>query len=358
MQTDLAVGMCFYNPFDYEQMNDNLINTLQQLSLQWKDIWIIELLYDVEGMNSKSIEPRCPPNVQVISLHTSSLMWHKEQLLNYLGRWLTGVEGYDAAAMFDADILFTNPDWPQRIITKLEAFKVIQCYSLGQSGWTPDGQAQSIKPSFLKNWFDKQLFYGSYPGGAWAGRREFWQECGFFDLSIVGGGDSAFTAALLGAVTKEDYWINHLATMFQSSPETDLVSPSYQDAYLSYKQILNKTVGASFFYANQEALFQAHGVRQNRCYANRYHLLNNIDIPQELARDANGLTLWTDPKGARAKAIKSYFRVRNSEVAEDFVFLTKCRCIADCYAGGKLYRKGEVYDLPINFLSKHFELEW
>jgi len=350
MRRDLAVGMPFFNPLNTQQMIDNLVRTTKHLLETFSEIWVIEILY-TNGLNNKSVSRHLDPKVNIISLEANSLMWHKEQIMNYLGKFLVNEESYEAVAMFDADVIFENPDWHQRILIQLEEYKIVQCFSDGVSAWDSQNNSGVRKLSFLTRWFKHQLLTDSFPGGAWAARSEFWG-VGFFEYALVGGGDSAFAFALLNSVHENDLWANRMNKILSNIGDT--LSPTYAKAYDNYTKDLNEVVGSNMFQVTQRAMFQICGKRSNRSYVNRHQLLNKLDLGKELYRNEYGLTEWVNPKSFRVKLIRDYFRSRISD--QPLNTLLKCVCIRDHFMpNSSLCKEATVKWLNISQMSKHFK---
>jgi len=353
MARDLATGMCFYDPFGSKAMQDNLKNTVAQLCSTNKHVWVVELLYDYEGLNNTSMRDQVDRRCKWLTLRSSSLMWHKEQMLNRLAEHLITIEDYDAVNMVDADILFTNDDWAQRIRAQLEDYQVVQSYSEGKSGWQPGGACQSERQGVVARWMKKQSTNANYPGGGWAARAEVWLDAGLFEYNLVGGGDTAFASALLYPLVGGDYWLE-----FPWSK----ISGTYQEAYHNYRECLNEIVGSSISYVKQEALFQIHGARSNRNYINRHRLLQDIDLRpgKELHRNTDGLLEWVHLDGERARKISQYFLGRDCDNDnEGAATPVECVCLKKCFLeDGRLCEPGKTYHLLPRQVNHHFELAW
>jgi len=356
LNKDLAVGMCFYNPFKFEIMNENIIRTCEHLLESWKDIYVVELIYNDPELNQESIKDKLPKGVEVLQVRCDSLMWHKEQLLNILAKHVINNEGYDNFAAFDADILFENPDWPQRILAKLETYQIVQCYNKGKSGWHPNEDPQSVKPSFLCRWFHDQKTNWSFPGGAWSARKKFWTECGFFEYNIAGGGDTVFASALLYPACGFDDWE-------RKYKKTDVFfeSNSYETSYETYRHNLNTTMRTWYGYVNQTALYQVHGARTKRAYVNRQQILQSINLIKDINRNKHNLTEWVNPNNVRAKLLSNYFKARNDDnpnINATTGAIVPCTCLITCQLNSLLYEKDKVYEIALADANEKFKIEW
>ena len=90
----------------------------------------------IKHLNHKIVEcvigddtPQLPqalanPNIEVI--HTESVLWHKEALLNKI---VAGLDPkYKYVLWVDADVIFTNPDWMTDAVKELQTHNIVQLF--------------------------------------------------------------------------------------------------------------------------------------------------------------------------------------------------------------------------------------
>lgn len=119
----------------------------------------------------------------------ASVLWQKERLLN-IGLQRLADQGYDGLLWVDADLLWLEPDWPQRIAKALETNPIVQCFD--QSLCMYDDVHKQYEHSAMSSLVTTGLMAG-VRGGAWAVRAECLPKEGLlYDRRIVGGGDSCF----------------------------------------------------------------------------------------------------------------------------------------------------------------------
>lgn len=195
---ELAVCACYFNPAKYRRRLVNFHRWHAAAKSQGADIHLIEAT-----MDGQFELPADLPNVKRVQL--KSILWHKERLLNILIKSLP--DKYNRVAWVDADLLFDNPDWVADTHAKLSEFAVCQCFEFAYwldvndvpiRWWNDDTVAL---PSVAKGYVGGPVLHRLHPGFAWAGRRDWLEEVGLWDLHITGSGDSVMAIAFLGKET-------------------------------------------------------------------------------------------------------------------------------------------------------------
>ncbi|VBB17815.1 hypothetical protein YASMINEVIRUS_278 [Yasminevirus sp. GU-2018] len=204
---------------------------------------------------------------QHIQLRTSSsnVWWIKENLINLVVNILPQSSQY--ISWMDADIEFTDHNWPNMTIKKLSTggYKVLQLFReamfLG-----PRGDVLEVDKSFGLHVAEDDWRSYAHPGLAWAMRKsDFIKLGGLYDLNPVGSSDLHFAHALIGNVrnTIKD-------TM---SKGYKLSVDVWADRLMSIvgrdKGQYMKTVG----YVDVNILHHYHGKKADRQYVSRWNIL-------------------------------------------------------------------------------------
>lgn len=301
MDDRLAVVICFFNPCGYKRIARNLITTTNSLLETCSEVYVAELTYTINRVNKKSIKNELDHRVKVLPFKARSVIWHKEQLLNKAALQLADM-GYKHIAVLDGDIIYPEPDWSQCLVEMSEQYKLVQGF---QSAYL-EGRQMAIRESELKAYFrTRNMFYG-VPGGAWVARAEFWKKIGLFEWNIIGGGDSAFVAALLKPIIDRENWNKRV----KQSGTWANVGIGYMDKLDEYGKKLHAYVGEKFAFAPINAVFQSHGDYSKRNYTDRHLLIEGIEYDKELEYNKYGLFEWIDRKNERLEKVENYFTSR------------------------------------------------
>ena len=203
-----------FNPAGYKSLTQNYQRFAKHITDSGVNLLTAELTYPGQTPTLNGPE--------VIHFTASSIMWHKERLLNLAIKRLP--PECDMVAWIDADIIFTNPQWVEQTIEKLEQNPVAQmfeqCIMLDSEGaYYKDayGFAFSLCSGFLENPVgDRYAYYNGnhkHPGFAWAARRETIEAWGgLYDRHILGGGDFQMGLALVG--DQDASWYTRFGSTF------------------------------------------------------------------------------------------------------------------------------------------------
>ncbi len=146
----------------------------------------------------------------LIHVEGGDVMWQKERLLNVA---LAGLPSEcETVAWIDADVVFAQPDWPELAMAALARAPLVHLFAevRHRPPQGPAGAPILVQPSrvarierggdprrILRGGTDRGP--GSNAGGfAWAARRGLLDAHGFYDASIIGGGDTALVCAAYG----------------------------------------------------------------------------------------------------------------------------------------------------------------
>jgi hypothetical protein len=189
----------FFNPLNYRSRREHYDTFRAELERNGVT------LYTIEGYFPGSA-PTLTSYDRVTGVELSSVLWHKERLLNLLIAALP--ERYTKVAWLDCDLIFADPAWHERTADSLDSYGMVQCFGdvlQLRPGAKNPYPGDSLGPGFAKALADSAGFGYSgirvhgRTGFAWAARRDFLQDVGLYDTHILGGSDHLMSHAFTGA---------------------------------------------------------------------------------------------------------------------------------------------------------------
>lgn len=255
----------------------------------------------------------------LIQLEGGSLLWQKERLLNIALENLP--ESCDTVAWIDCDVVPRRPDWAQATDRLLDEVMLVQPFQylhyLG-AGESPDAFAPNPKErvfeSAVARWLrgempdhvfhstgvSQELAYS--PGMAWAARRQFLDEHGFYDGLVMGSGDKAMFSAACGA--------------HERAPDVYGMSASHREHFLEWAEPFSRAVAGRLGFIEGEILHIWHGDLPSRKYRSRYDgFERHAFCPRtDVCKQANGVWRWSSEKPELHEAIRSWFEGRKGLV--------------------------------------------
>lgn len=209
---DAVIITCFYNP-------KNSPYRLRAFNAFYETI---------KHMNHRVIEcvigdvgAQLTPNENITTIHTTSLLWHKEALLNLIIKDLP--EKFKYVFWVDADVLFSNKNWLIEGVEQLKTHNIIQpfeyCIHLDKFDFDIPVDHEKYKDIMLPNkinnkvwrsfsanyadninWNSKDYSTHGHVGFAWAARREILDSIELYDHALVGGADHIIAHAAAGQI--------------------------------------------------------------------------------------------------------------------------------------------------------------
>ncbi len=166
-------------------------------------------------------QPELPENENIKRVHTQSLLWHKESLLNNVIAALPAK--YKYIFWVDADVLFTNKRWLVEGVEQLQKSNIIQpfeyCVHLEKDEIKPSFYTGKVfntdQPNRLNNkvwrsfganvattdlWKSEDYNTHGHVGFAWAARREILEAVPLYDRALIGGADHIIAHAATGQI--------------------------------------------------------------------------------------------------------------------------------------------------------------
>lgn len=273
----MAVLMIMFNPTNSVRIVQNWLYVWNRLRAAGIPVFGAELLYPWQRASFLA------PEFKTITVRSSSIMFHKEKLLERLVREVP--ESYTKLCAIDCDIVFQRPDWYDAVSAALDATPVVQpydrCMWLNADLRTP----LSANPSAAAILDEIRTRHATgvtntllgHPGFAMAMRREVRQ----FVWAVVGGGDAMFlrgTAGLVGGLGGPRMW--------------ELTEPAWKEWSTTAKTDVGYVAGGIWH--------MWHGPMANRQYYDRYAKFVEAvpksvrDIREILVENADGVWEWRE----------------------------------------------------------------
>jgi hypothetical protein len=318
----LWVITSYYNPAGYRRRLQNFRAFRRHLSAP---LLVVELTPEGRG------ELQDDDADIVMRLSGDDRIWQKERLLNIGASILPPHVRY--VAWVDADMLFSDPDWPAKARAVLDqhggmvqlfdtayhlpqdidplTVDVAQCavllpflsgISIARS--VREGQFDRLESEWSKRSTGIETIRDIYNvrGFAWAARREALLASGLYEGMVVGGADWISSFALLGRV------------------EHCLSARPFTEPHKAHIRQWAVNAHKAGLFAHCDDLPQSawhlwHGTMANRNYGGRYQMLigNSFDPARDLIREQGRPLRWADPGGALAKAVGEYFFSRRED---------------------------------------------
>jgi len=296
----------FYNPAGYGNKLLNYRKFHDGLKRQGLPLLTVELAFGDNPFELQTSDADI-----LLQFRTTSVLWHKERMFNAALKGLP--QECDKIVWLDADILFQDEEWVTKTRKLLEEFVIIQPFShviRFPKGVEKPSPAEIEQIRVNKPDYHGYVYSHKTPGRslklmnsglAWAGRREVFDQLGFYDKLILGTGDRFMAGAFFGfryiddiqrfnykMIDDQNRWILDIYGKIQGSVY-------YQDGIIGH-------------------LF--HGTIRNRKYHKRTHLLKKYDFDPlaDIGPDhEGGIWKWTTQKTAFHQEVEAYFSSRKEE---------------------------------------------
>jgi len=270
-------------------------------------------------------EPELPKTKFITHIHTSSLLWHKEALLNNIIKNLDRKFKY--VFWLDADIIFTDKHWLVNSVEVLKYKNILQpfeyCVHLEKDKLTPTFKTKDYHPncllsekklrhpnlwrSFCANYVTTNLSESEnydlhgHVGFAWGARRDALDKILLYDRALIGGADHIMAHAAAG----------HIGHTCITKSFTDDI-----EAVNDWSRKFYSVIGGSIGYVEGEVRHIWHGDLTKRDYLNRIKNFTNTS-KTITEKDSNGLHITSDDS-----YVKRYFEQREVKSDNDGDFLT------------------------------------
>jgi hypothetical protein len=247
---DMIIGFVFFNIMKSNRLLINYLYTTNKLKLSGIPYYTLEVVYN---------KPEIP---EAIHIECKSVMFQKERLYYILEKHIP--KKYTKILFLDCDIIFDNPNWYDDISKLLNNYNIVHPYTTAIWLDITYTKIILIKETILKNdklSHDITGIFNNHGGFGRAFQRKWFNEIGFFQYCIIGGGDTWSTFG----------WLKI------SNYENNIYKPIREE----HNKFLKHTK-PSMFYTNGTIYHLYHGSRENRSYSNRYKILENIDNVKDI----------------------------------------------------------------------------
>lgn len=292
---------CYFNPTNSLSRYENYCAFRSNLITQNIPLLTVELAFNDEPYVLKDKEDA----EILIQVRSSSVMWHKERLLN-IGLKHLPLE-CEKVCWMDCDIIFLNQKWVNQTETMLDKYLLVFPYRHMQFR-TAFAKPLKMVPSFGSCCMDdpkspdvRDASIGTW-GYACAMRVEMLRRLGgFYDCDIVGGGHR-FMAYMMG----------------QTKPDPTEYSQKHYEhlsGYLKAREAFRMQpyhIGA----INGDIVHLWHGSVKDRQYVERYQILINLKYDPVEVLDENPDGCYEFKPQYRKKynaAIKNFFQNRRED---------------------------------------------
>jgi len=301
LEEKLNVIIVVSNPCNYMRrykLAKEFVERIEKYNSDNVNLYVVELAYD--NQKYALTEPNNPNHLQ---LHSTTVLWHKENMIN-VGIKKLLPEDWKAVAWIDADIEFENLSWPIDTLKILNGSRdFVQLFSHAID-MDKDCNTMSIFSGFGYQYMHNKKYkkFGNdfwHPGFAWAFTRNAYEKLGgLYDLSILGSGDHYMALSLL----------QFAKLLFSKNAHYN-----YTDSINEYqKNALSLRLG----YVPGVIKHYYHGSKKNRQYSDRYKILDSFqyDPYNHVTKNDIGLLVPTKtfPQGLK-HAIMNYFQERNED---------------------------------------------
>lgn len=295
--SDICLAMCFFNPLNYKNNLNNIKTVITELKKTNIPFYIIELIYP--GQSSSIPEANCV-------VKGKSFYFSKENLWNILETKIP--DKYEKIVFLDSDVLFTDPDWLNKISDLLDKHKVVHAMdNIYRNIYTNNiyekiilnnkNSKQSIVKA-IKNNLSINL-KGYHPGYNISIKRNFFHTIGgIFETYPVTAGDTLFW---LSFVHEHNVFCGGLFCAPNLKEE--------KQKYLKYKNNILEHCNPQTeinYLSNNNCLHLYHGELKNRYYGKQ---LNFIPGPFILKKNEDGV-IEIEIKHPDIKDLKHYFEAR------------------------------------------------
>ena len=188
-RNDMAVLLVFFDYVGSVRILMNYLFMREKLKLANIPVFTIELV----------LHDHAPKISDSIRVYGSSYLFQKENLFRLLEKHIPA--WYTKLVFLDADVLFDDQMWYDNLSILLDSKNIVQCFS--DALWLNLDYTRIQKkavpvidfdPKIMKGFWNHHIVY--HPGFAWAFTRSWYNEIGFYDLAIIGSGDTVFSHGL------------------------------------------------------------------------------------------------------------------------------------------------------------------
>ena len=271
------------------------------------------ILVTIEAsFNGRPFEVTQPDQSLQYQVHTDTVIWHKERLLNIaIKRLRRDRPAAEHVAWIDCDVTFADPQWVEHALDALRVYQIIQPFSVAvnlnhheEYMWHCEG---AFKAFLVGRGFHQEpplpvsYTFKGHPGLAWCARMSTLEKLGgLFDTCIAGSGD-----LVMGNALKGDY--------AAALPEG--VCPSFASEMEAWQAKSDVIVRGNIGYSRGTILHHWHGHSEERGYEKRWSILtfHQFNSATDLVTEESGLQRWAGNKPRLEQDILMSLSSRNED---------------------------------------------
>ena len=305
---DLCIITTYFNSNNYKTKLKNLTAFRKRIEEAGLKLIIVECIFNDQRFTLNSYGE----STTLIRVKATDVMWQKERLWNLaLSKLPTPCT---KVACIDCDILFNNSNWALETSKLLDVFPIVQLFEIGiklpKDREIYRGEGRTVKsfaaiykdqPNYIYN-DDDDKEYG-HPGYAWAVRKDLLLKHGFYDASIIGGGDRLMQQAMCGT------WNSRALKLFFGN------NKCHFNYFINWAQKFYEDVQGQVTCVSGSILHLWHGTKENRQYLERQLKINsfNFDPENDIIIDENGCWKWNSDKTDMHQYLIKYFLQRKED---------------------------------------------
>lgn len=297
----------FFNPLGCQIRIENYKIFREKLRQQNVMLLTVELVYS--NNRCELTQEDSDIHIRVVG-NERNILWQKEQLLNI------GLQNLPKEcakfAWLDCDIIFENENWAKDTLEALDRHLVIQPFSKCMrlpKGATSAQQASIRRATEVRPSLALRVALGhsqideiqnGHSGFAWAACRRIFDDLGFYNKMVFGGGDTVLASGFL----------NH-----PNHKLCDILSPKLRDDQLTWIKEMGSRTSGNVGYVEGPIFHLWHGKPQNRLSLKRHEMLKKHDYDPACDVEidpANQCLRWANNDKLAMSAL-SYFRARNDD---------------------------------------------
>ena len=224
------------------------------------------------------------PNEKVLQIRSNTWVWQRDRIVNKMIQTLP--KEFNNIALVDADIFFHDENWWK------DAEKMLKGCVVGQLWENCHHNHSSMTTDRGISNRDIGIVHTGY---AWAARRDFLEEFGLFDRSVVGGNDVFMTAAYCG-------WARH--------PHFSYYTPEFLDYFYNWANRIIRVTKGDVGHLTTDITHMYHGPKQDRNYIGRIAFMKDYDPTTDVRESESGAWEWATDKPELHQGIKDYMQSR------------------------------------------------
>jgi len=254
----------------------------------------------------------------LVQIRCRSVMWQKERLLNVALDHVP--HGVSDLAWVDCDVIFSNDRWADEAAAALEHSALVQpfdsVWNLRKDAALDAGidrtQGDPVGTTFVRRLADRQVTRAvlrargpsrvrNLLGHAWVARRSLLTTHGFYDASIIGGGDRDMALAAYG--------------FFDDAIDGQQKNAPNAAHYLRWAKPFHEAVAGRVQALPGDFPLLWHGPLQGRRYMERFAPLHELgfDPHADIAISPQGAWEWATDKPEVHAYLRDYFHARQED---------------------------------------------